>query len=157
MTALTPSVFDFVEDYATELADRDRLPATIDEDGALLVFTREFFIQFFGDVFDYQVSTFGDTAAVDVAVADKDRNPDGSSADQIVAMFRQFCQDYATIVTDQYDPEVSSTFHDEFVPPLLEAIREWAVAEGDRSDIADAAEHALGVINRALAKVAEST
>src|ERR1700684_1944617 len=73
MTALTPSVFDFVKDYATELADRDHLPATLDEDGALLVFTREFFIQFFGEVFGYQVSTFGDTAAVDLVAGDRAR------------------------------------------------------------------------------------
>lgn len=157
MTTLTPSVFDFVEDYANELASRDDLPTDLDEEEGLVVFAREFFIQFFGEVLGYEILTFDDGAGVDVFVADKERSPGGSSADPIVAKFREFCQNYKTIIGEHYDRSGErSDFQRAFVPALLEDVQMWA-KDHDRDDLAQAAGHALTVIKEALAKIGDST
>lgn len=154
MTALTPSVFDFVKDYAAELDDREDLLTDLNAEEGLVLFTREFFIQFFGEVFEHEILTFDQSSGTNIAVADKERNPNGSPADRIVEAFREFCQDHDTIIGELYDhSDERSTFQREFVPSLLEGIHEWAVEVG-REDIADAAEQALNIVKDALAKVA---
>jgi hypothetical protein len=90
MTALTTSVFDFVGDYAKELASRKDLPVDFDEEEDLLVFTREFFIQFFQDVFAYQIVTFDDTTAINAFVASTERTSVDSPVAKIVDSFREF-------------------------------------------------------------------
>jgi hypothetical protein len=156
MTILTPKVFDFVEEYVDELESRDELPADLDEEESLVLFTREFFAQFASDVLGYEVLAFDSAAAVDVAVAYKKRPTPEPSIDTIVAAFRAFCQDYATIIGEHYDRGGErSAFQREFVPTLLDDIFKWADGDGARSDIADAAAHALGIITEALEAVAD--
>ncbi|HEX3392384.1 MAG TPA: hypothetical protein VHS55_07450 [Solirubrobacteraceae bacterium] len=155
MTKLTPSVFDFVEEYAAELDSLDDLPLELSEEGALIVFVREFFIQFCGEIYQFQILTFDDATAITVHALDSERNPEGSHADRIVAALREFCQNYATIISEQYDADANSTFQREFVPSLLEDIDTWAVADGGRDQIADAAKRALDIIKNALAKVGD--
>jgi hypothetical protein len=151
MTALTPSLFDFIGDYADELAARDDLPTDLDEEEDLVVFTREFFIQFFLDAFGHQIVTFDGTTAVDVFVANTRHAPVGSPAGNIVDAFRQFCQNYTTIIGELYDPAGErSDFQREFVPSLLEYIGEWATTEGNRDDVAVAATNALTVMKEAF-------
>ncbi len=151
MTTLTPSVFDFVGDYARELASRKSLSTDFDEEEDLLVFTREFFIQFFQDAFEYQIVKFDDSGAIDAFAANQQHAPAGTPAARLMDAFREFCQNYATIIGDRYDPaDERSGFQIEFVPSLLEHIHEWASAEGKRPDIAAAAQQALDTIKGAL-------
>lgn len=148
MTTLTPSLFDFVKDYAKELTSNKRRPVIFDGEENLLVFTREFFTQFFQEAFKYQIVTFDDSAAIDAFAANSQYAPVGTPAARLVDNFRELCQNYATIIGDRYDPAGErSGFQIEFVPSLLEHIREWAAAEGKRSDIAVAAQDASSCQN----------
>lgn len=157
MTILTPKVFDFVEEYVDELASRDELPLDLDEEESLVLFTREFFTQFLSDVLGYQVVAFDSTAAVNVAVVHKERSVPAPLIDPIVAAFRAFCQDYATIIGEHYDRGGErSAFQREFVPTLLEDILTWAKSDGDWGEIVDAAAHALSVVTEALETVTDS-
>jgi len=156
MTSLTPKVFDFVEEYVDELESRDELPVDLDEEETLVLFTREFFTQFVSEVLGYEVLAFDSATAVDVAVAHKKRTTPEPSIATIVAAFRAFCQDYATIIGEHYDRGGErSAFQREFVPALLNDIFTWADGDGARSDIADAATNALGIITEALETVTD--
>lgn len=156
MTILTPKVFDFVEEYVDELASREELPVDLDEEESLVLFTREFFSQFVSDVLGFEVLAFDSATAVAVAVVHKKRPTREPSIDMIVAAFRAFCQDYATIIGEHYDRGGErSAFQREFVPTLLDDIFTWADGDGARSDIADAAAYALGIITQALEAVTD--
>lgn len=67
-----------------------------------------------------------------------------------MAAFREFCQDYDTIVGEHYDRGGElSNFQREFVPTLLTEIAAWA-ADNDREDMLAAAEEAQESLRHAL-------
>jgi hypothetical protein len=127
LTEITAEVFGFANDYVEKLRDSKRLLTELTEDEGLLLFCREFFNQFLADEFDVKLDGFSSKSAVDAWVEISPRLGNGDPRAPIVSAFREFCQDYDTIIGERYDKGGQlSEFQEEFVPELLKHIRTWA-------------------------------
>lgn len=156
MTRLVIDVLEFVADYADELGDQDELLTEFDEDTGLVLFCREFFNQFVAEQFDVQVNVFSSHEAGSVWVKVLPQLGQADGRELIIGAFREFCQDFDTIIGEHYDRGGELTaFQTEFVPDLLESITNWAT-DMAREDIADAAGAALDTLREALRKAGSS-
>lgn len=156
MTTLVADVFEFVSDYADELRTRERLLTEFDADTGLVLFCREFFNQFFREQFEVQLTTFSSTEAANVWVEVLPQLSQGDPREIIVGAFREFCQDFDTIIGEHYDRGGELTaFQTEFVPDLLQSIASWADG-AEREEIASAAWAALDTLKHALANMETS-
>lgn len=157
MTAIAEGVFEFVDDYVDSLADRSEPLTELEEDTGLVFFCREFFNQFLVQEFGEQVETFSSRSAVTVWVNVQPKLDDPSDRRHpIVAAFREFCQDYDTIIGEHYDRGGQLTeFQTEFVPELLASIYAWA--DADELELAGSADAALGALHRALDSLGGAT
>jgi hypothetical protein len=146
LTEITTDVFGFVDDYVEKLEDSKCLLTDLAEDEGLVLFCREFFNQFLAAEFHVTLDGFSSKSAVDAWVAIRPHLKDDDSRVPIVSAFRQFCQDYDTIIGERYDKGGQlSEFQEEFVPELLESITTWAedtdiggVASVTREELAEA-------------------
>jgi hypothetical protein len=147
-----PGLFDFVVEYAKIIVRRRSLPEKLDGDHGLVLFCRSFFEQFLASEFDVTVESFTSRAAVDAWITIKPRLERPDVRTGIVAAFREFCQDYETVVGERYDRGGQIRgFQEEFVPDLLESIAAWGgesevglAAANAREDLTDAVEKVYG-------------
>lgn len=143
MTDIAPDVFGFVDDYVEQLKGSDGLLTELGEDEGLVLFCREFFNQFLAGEFEVQLEGFSSRAAIDAWVEIRPQLKRKDARAPIVAAFREFCQDYDTIVGERYDKGGQlSEFQEVFVPELLNQIAQWA-DETDVGVAASAAQHEL--------------
>jgi hypothetical protein len=150
MTQLVIDVFEFIADYADELGAEDALLTEFDEDTGLVLFCREFFNQFIAEQFDIQVAVFSSNEAGNVWVKVQPKLAESDPCELIMGAFREFCQDFDTIIGEHYDRGGELTaFQTEFVPDLLDSITTWAT-DAERHDVADAAGAALDALREAL-------
>lgn len=148
MSDLAPRVFDFVGDYVAEVEAAETLLEEFQEDEGLVLFCREFFNQFLAAEFAVQIDQFSTRTATDAWVEIKPQlTADDDPRTPIVAAFREFCQDYDTIIGEHYDKGGElSAFQEEFVPELLDSIVAWA----DDGELGEAASSAQAELNEVL-------
>ena len=97
-----------------------------------------------------ELDGFSSKTAVDAWVGIRPQLTNSDLRAPIVAAFREFCQDYDTIVGERYDKGGQlSEFQEAFVPDLLEYIATWA----DDTDVGDAASVARVELDKALTRV----
>jgi len=150
LTGITTDVFGFVEDYVEALKETEGLLSELAEDEGLVYFCREFFNQFLASEFLVLLDGFSSKAAIEAWVKIRPQFTDDDLRAPLVAAFREFCQDYDTIVGERYDKGGQlSAFQEEFVPELLEHIATWA----DGTDVGDAASVTHVELGKALTDV----
>ena len=136
MSQVSADVFSFVIDYAEQVEKNKSLLTEFGEDDGLVMFCREFFNQFLAVEFAAQIDHFSSRSATEAWVKIKPKLKKDDPRAPIVAAFREFCQDYDTIIGEHYDKGGELTaFQKEFVPELLDSILKWA----GNTDIGDVA------------------
>jgi len=131
LSGVNVDVFGFVDDYGEQLKAKEALLTDLPEDEGLILFCREFFNQFLASEFDVRLNGFSSRDAVDAWVGIQEELADGDLREPIVASFREFCQDYDTLIGERYDKGGQlSEFQEEFVPALLDQIGAWAESAG---------------------------
>lgn len=103
MSGIAVEVFSFVGDYATEIEESKSLLTEFGEDDGLVWFCREFFNQFLAAEFEVRIDYFSSKRATDAWIKIKPNLKKDDPRAPIVAAFREFCQDYDTIIGEHYE------------------------------------------------------
>jgi hypothetical protein len=152
VSEINPAVFGFIDDYVKAIRFDKRLLAKLGKDDSLIKFCREFFQQFLAREFGVQVTRFSAKEALDVWLRVQPNLEERDRRASIVGAFRQFSLDYDTLIAERYDRGGDLTsFQDELVPELLDAIAEWA----DDDDVGVAAKAALKKLDAAIGALEE--
>jgi hypothetical protein len=137
---VSPELFAFVDEVAEEIASEDELQKTLDADEGLLLFAREFYVQFFENVLKAPITSIGTKSGLRAnrLMRDKKRSWDRPTQ-ALVRRFQRLCKIYSELLGEQYESRnVIEDFQRAFVLGLLDEIVEWARKAG-HNEIEDAA------------------
>ncbi len=143
---VSPELFAFVDEVTEEIASQDALQKTLDADEGLLLFAREFYVQFFENVLKAPITSISTKSGLRAnrLMRDKKQHWDGPTR-ALVRRFQRLCKIYSELLGEQYESrEAIEDFQREFVLGLLDEILDWARKAGQEE-----IEHAAG--NSALA------
>jgi hypothetical protein len=153
---VSPELFAFVDEVAEEIASQDELQKTLDADEGLLLFAREFYVQFFENVLKAPITSISTKSGLRANRLMRSKRGDWDRPTQaLVRRFQRLCKIYTELLGEQYESRSAiEDFQREFVLELLDEIVDWA-SEAEYDEIENAAGDSAVALRAAVEEVAD--
>lgn len=147
-------LFRFVEEAANEITESEELRSELDPEDGLLLFTRDFYLQFFEKVLDAPITSIGSRSGQH---ANQLMRSTGKTWKEpvrgLVRRFQRFCKIHAELLGEQYESgDAITDFQRDFVLDLLGEITTWA-GSADQHQIEKRAAEAEKALRAAVEEV----
>lgn len=147
-------LFAFVDEAATGIQEEDELSTELDAESGLLLFVRDFYVQFFENVLEEPITSIGTRSALK---ANRLMRAGGKRWDTpvraLVRRFQKLCKLYPELLGEQYESaDVIASFQRDFVIGMLAEIVTWARSV-DHAQIAERAAESESLLRSVVEEV----